>query len=347
MKRSIMKRMMRVIAFEMMLLLGCSFVQAQDEPASRATVTVNGSSGGGGSADGQTPQVFANRLQRIATRPPGNGKPLILRSSSMEPKDQADLEEDLAVMEHILNKAMEELPARSHVHTAMGIDVFLGPGSSVMRDFYLEGYGAVFTVNVAFPLVPPPSKAEPKVEEGETDSAWEEARQELYGQGTGAGLRAGPVVEYSEDKVKELKDKLLESLKSASNIRHLKSEDFVTVCVFGTANGGGPARPRARSTAKAETGGKETQTTTREYHTPWVPSDRSSGTRGTMMTFRVKRADVDGYAKGKLVFEQFRQRVETAAYVGGAVGGGPTGFGMGSSFGGGGFGGFGDGSAGY
>ena len=52
--------------------------------------------------------------------------------------------------------------------------------------------------------------------------------------------------EYSEQKVAQLKDALLESLKSATNIRNLKSDDSITVCVFG-GPGVGPGVYRGSS----------------------------------------------------------------------------------------------------
>src|SRR5207247_2180543 len=98
----------------------------------------------------------------------------------------------------------------------------------------------------SFPLLPPP-KGEARKEKSETSSTWEEARQELYGQpGEGrvrTDFRTGPAEEYDEEKVNTLKDALLEALKHAANIRDLKADDSVTVCVFGGA--GGPARFRS------------------------------------------------------------------------------------------------------
>jgi hypothetical protein len=250
----------------------------------------------------------------------------------MEPKGQADLEEDLAVMGHILDKAMDELPARSHLHTAMGIDVFVGPGSSAMRNFYLEGYGAVFSLNVGFPLLPPPPKAEPKTEQGEADPAWEEARQELQVGGTGPRAAGGEA--YSEETVKALKDRLLESLKSAANIRHMQARDFVTVCVFGGGSGG---MVTAKGTARASAGTRPGM----EPFSTWVLTDHGGGQRGTIMTVRAKKADIDAYAKGDLDSEQFRKRTQLETYAGGGVGGGSAVFGIGGGGlgGGGGFGG--------
>jgi len=44
------------------------------------------------------------------------------------------------------------------------------------------------------------------------------------------------VEEYDGTKVNKLKDALFEALKNATNIRNLKSDDSITVCVFGGAS---------------------------------------------------------------------------------------------------------------
>src|SRR5437899_24882 len=54
--------------------------------------------------------AFSQRLQGVVARAPGSGgRPLVIRCSEMDPKDQANLEEDLAVMSHLFNRALEEL----------------------------------------------------------------------------------------------------------------------------------------------------------------------------------------------------------------------------------------------
>jgi len=128
----------------------------------------------------------------------------------------------------------------------MGIDVFFAPSSNPMRSLYLEGYGALFLLNVGIPLLPPPAKAEPQKEKSPVDSNWDQARQELYGQRTEGKTVTGPVKEYSEEKVNRLKDALLEALKNATNIRNLKPNDSVTVCVFGGASAGRSSLPLQR-----------------------------------------------------------------------------------------------------
>src|SRR5437762_8289829 len=138
----------------------------------------------------------------------------------------------------------------------MGINVLFAPGSGSIRNLYLEGYGALFLLNVNFPLLPPPEKTEPMKEKTETDSTWEEAKQELYGQSDAWAqvgktsrffMAPGPQQEYDKDRVEDLKDGLLEALKNATNIRNLKADESITVCIFG---GVSAAPDKARTSVK-------------------------------------------------------------------------------------------------
>ena len=265
-----------------------------------------------------------NRLQSVMKRSSGHGgKALVIRSSEPDPKEQSSLEEDLAVMSRILDKALEEKSDTTHrTHRAMGINVYFS-SSNPMRSLYLDGYGAVFMLHVGFPLLAPP-KTEARKERAETSSTWEEARQELYGQPASAKTLAGPAEEYDEEKVSQLKDTLLEALKNAANIRDLKPDDSVTICVFG---GAGAGRTQVRSATKRGA----TPSPDVDTHV-WVLGDHNAGpTRGTILTLRVKKSDADAFAKGKLTPEEFRKKAKIAAYIGNAGGGGGMGFG--SAFG--------------
>jgi hypothetical protein len=50
----------------------------------------------------------------------------------------------------------------------------------------------------------------------------------------------------------------------------------------------------------------------------------SAQNRGTIMTMRVRKSDVDSFAKGKLSSDEFRKRASIASYTGNAGGGGFT-----------------------
>jgi hypothetical protein len=290
--------------------------------------------------------VLQKRLHQIVHRGGGgSGRNLVIRSSDTDAKAQANLEEDMAVMSRILDKTLDEkLGGNQSSRTAMGIDVLIAPGANPIRSLFLDGYGTVFILNVRLPLLPPPIKSAEKTEKPHEDTAWDEAKRELYGQRdeggefgkaiqayTDAYGRFGwgsrPTQAYDENKVTELKDALLEALKNATNIRHLPSDQFVTVCLFGPA-------PASSAKLKVGQGIKKADD---DPNVTLVPDERTQSTiivdkgmaepdgpRGTIMTIRVKKADVDAFAKGKLNLDDFRKKASITTYTGdtGGWGGG-------------------------
>jgi len=83
---------------------------------------------------------------------------------------------------------------------------------------------------------------------------WDAARREIFGKKGGWDEEFGDNFklkafgrepqEYDARKVENLKQALLEALKSATNIRHLKSDESITVCVFAASVSGRPRLPR-------------------------------------------------------------------------------------------------------
>src|SRR5262249_53572331 len=139
---------------------------------------------------------------------------------------------------------------------------------------------------------------------------WDDARREVFGLGEGdffvkARRDVQPAEEFDADKVNGLRDALLDSLKNAGNIRHLKPEEFITVTVIGPGSGGPIVRRQAR------TGGNFN----------WFNSDtdvfKADGRGDTVMTIRVKKADADAFAKNKLNLEEFRGKANIQTYTGG------------------------------
>jgi hypothetical protein len=184
-----------------------------------------------------------------------------------------------------------------------------------MRSLYLDGYGAVFLVNVSFPLLPPPQRVE--TEKPATNSDWEAAREEVYGQ-RGEGKFAGGVSEeFNEEKVTKLKETLFETLKNATNIRGLKPDDSITICVFG---GSSSSRAKAKASAKRAMAAKDGDVMILQEGIVDGPG------RQTVLTLRVKKSDVDSYAKGKVNLDEFQKRARLTAYATGS-GAGAGGFG--------------------
>ena len=112
---------------------------------------------------------------------------------------------------------------------------------------------------------------------------------------------------FDPKRVENLKESLLDSLKNAANVRGLKEDDYVTVVV--RSGEGGPDTLVRRfmidgnGPGGVATGGPE-------EGEPFKQPSRSKST----LTMRVKKADIDAFAKGKLDTDGFRKKVSTALY---------------------------------
>ena len=255
-------------------------------------------------------RVFARRIGANAE------KSLVIRSREMDVKEQGELQEDLTVMTHILDKAVAERfegvePAR----VAMGINVAFVPGEGPMRSLYLDGYGALFIVNVNFPLIAPPASNNVEKEKTSANSEWEEARREVYGQTVSDVSVVGTAPEYDPAKITALETVLLGALKDASNIRGVKPEESITVCVVGAPSSterrvsvsmvpGAPMAPAA-----PEPPGNMLYSVDLD-----PPGNDGAAENKTTLTIRVRKADADAFAKGKLTLDEFRKKAVITVY---------------------------------
>jgi len=260
---------------------------------------------------------------RLGGRHRGAGDAMVIRSSDPDAKAQAEMEEDLAVMVRVLDKAVAEQLGEDRRGRAMGINVFLSSAGSTPRAFYLEDYGAVFLLNVPLPLLPPPEKAEPAKEKPEADAAWEEARRELYGKEPflddvlGKALRfevhGEAVPEYDAKKVDDLKEALLGALKNARNIRSLRPNDAITICVSGGP--GGDVQRKSVVRVGEGDGDEKLETVTEEVAVFKGEGRATAG--GSVLTLRVKKSDADAFAAGELDLPALEKRAKIALYAGG------------------------------
>jgi hypothetical protein len=211
----------------------------------------------------------------------GQNLPAVVVTRPMSATTRAEWEEDLRVMDKLLRDQVNEIEG-DVARTAMGIQVWLAR-QTPPPPFYVEGHGAIFSLEVGFPLATAaqPARAE---EDKTTGSAWERARSEIkrsvttnehgwtstystyrYGHATSSPRFAAP---YDSAKVDALVEALLNVLAEARNIRHLTPEESVTVTVAGCDDTGAPVR----------------------------------------LTLKVSRADIDRFAEGKLKPEEFRAK---------------------------------------
>ncbi len=254
--------------------------------------------GGDGVAVGQNGVIFLSGTGGHAV-----GGTLIIPKEAADPKSLSEAEEDLNVMARILEKAFAHDENR-----AMGIVIRNGVigGSAGPRSIYIEGYGALFFLNVNFPFLPPQAEETNTTPPEETNSEWEQTKRELYSPpGTPPGfqerfrvksLGADSVETYSATKVDELKKNLIDALKNASHIRRLKSDEMVTVVVSGRSGPGNPPVTAELAGAARRSG-----------------SSGADG-RGTRMIIRARKSDADAFQNNKISAQDFEKTVSVMIY---------------------------------
>jgi hypothetical protein len=233
-------------------------------------------------------------------------------------KSHATMEEDLNVMMRIFEKAAGgKNEARP---TAGGIELFAFGRSSGPRVFYLDGYGAMFVLNVKYPLLAPPAKDDQSRTNEPADTEWEKAKEEVYGRRAPredlGKFNAAVGEEFDSQRVEDLKTQIIDDLVNAKNIRGMKADDYVTVVVLGGGTRGGSIRrevrsPRAGGAGGGGGGGRGGGTI--YGGVTMMESTSEIGAQSTM-TLRAKKSDIDTLAKGELNADEFRKKVSVQVY---------------------------------
>lgn len=257
---------------------------------------------------------------------------LVVPSAEMSMKDLSAVTEDMIVMGRILQTKLEvekystgygggRYGGYGGGYGAMGDYIgygsaaFLSRGPRILQSLYLQGYGALFTMEVDYPLAPSPEaeEATEKEDEAEVDTVWQETRMELINPGAGQRRRTSSEEwpKYDKDKVENLKTSVIEALKHASNIRALQSGDVVAVTITG-------------QTALFESDVNIQDVVVAQDGTDVFRGDIPAGTFQfkEVMTIRANAADIKAYANGTLSSDQFRQKVQILTYpqLGGPAG---------------------------
>lgn len=315
----------KTIAFASLALASTLSTNSQDTPAPHPARELFPRSGPGALRPVIVEDVFAQarepesdvRRQRVEVRSAyGNSKsvsglagaiqdglggdriprPLLIFTSTPEESDVAELREDLAVMSRILDKNVREV-ASSSSFTAMGINVLTFPGTRPSRNLFLEDYGVIFALRVNMPLL----RAAPENPGGEqekepVDTAWEEAKKEIFGHPVSPGHGPEPTA-YNAHSVDELKETLINSLRNAANIRNLEDSSFVTIVVSGQPSGA-PIREFKRALRF-------------EYQDLILFNEGEES--GSTLVLRAKKADIDQFAQDKDL-DAFKEKISLVIY---------------------------------
>jgi hypothetical protein len=304
------------------LLLGSAVTFGQIEPPTpvrpEAPSRPTEGSGGGGSGGGGSARAArsASESQKHAAQAAvsaghvmtksqifeyhdgGRGKAsLFIGAQTPDGAKLAETEEDMAVMARILEKAASGHDDRTE--RAMGIFVRM-PGLTPKQNLYIDGYGAIFFLEVSYPLTPSAVKKETTDGREEDRSEWEEAKQELA-RPTANPVpfdwdfpgAAGPGEDYKQEKVDGLKQRIVAALANAAHLRPLAAQESVTVVVTGanSANGGKHGRSITPKGTKPAPG------VSMEDH-------------ASHLVLKVTKSDIEAFSK----HEFFAEKVSVALY---------------------------------
>ena len=246
----------------------------------------------------------------------GGGAVLVIPAAEMKVEDLATITEDMSVMSRIFAKKLSQArltTVRSNWSIGAYDSRLFGRSSGAIEAIYLEGYGALFLMKVNALLSPPPEALEEKkTEEEDTDPLWTQMRQEMYTpQDTRRRRTDRPEEKYDAEKVEELKETLIKTLKHAANIRALKPDESVILTVTGKASQSGQLVTRVYSRGDSR------------YITTTPGGARTGFSSPAVLTIRAKKADIDAFANGTLSFDQFSQKtlLLSYSYLGENVGG--------------------------
>jgi hypothetical protein len=258
----------------------------------------------------------------LRSRYGGTGSILVIPSAEITTEDIATITEDMNIMSRIFAKNLEKANIDiGGLFISTSSDPFhiaFSRGKQSTQGIYLQGYGALFLMKVDFPLSPGP-KVEEETEQAQkvedTDEVWAQMRQEIFAPDE---IRKDkddrPKKEYDSQKVENLKNHLIQSLKHATNLRNLTADESVILTVTGSG-----ISSSYKSVSRIP-GRNEFVVVGRDNRAQIIKADLIGDiglSLPTVLVIRAKKSDIDRFAKGDLDFDQFQQNTQilTSAYM--------------------------------
>lgn len=260
---------------------------------------------------------------------------LIIPMEEMKTEDVITINEDMKVMSQIFTNGLLENKVFSSTYGSLpawgdsGVTTSGGRGgrrlvigttlTTPINSMYLGKYGVLFLINVDFPLSPPSEAAEQPQEPNKAgvDQVWQRTRQQIY-QPDPATVSTrqpydNPEISFDAQKVENLKNTLLQSLKHAANIKALKSDEAVILRITGI---GQPVKVIAVTKQDNQT--LVVYESNGVRRTAVISTDLEDFTRSLSspkaLVIRAKKSDIDSFAKGELDFTKFNEKVKIFSY---------------------------------
>jgi len=159
-------------------------------------------------------------------------KILVIPAKDIEAEDLDAITQDLQVMSHIFDERFKEPRTIKGVFTDFGD--FFGRDNRATEAIYLQGYGALFLMEVNFSFSPPSKSQEKETKKTEdVDPIWQRARQQIFSPKGFGGGKFVSEERYSAEKIDQLKTELIETLQHAANIRNLTPDEWIILTVIG------------------------------------------------------------------------------------------------------------------
>ena len=284
------------------------------------------------SAPGQTVSELDQLMRNVAistgirSARGGTGNTvLVIPSEEIETEELLKINEDMNIMSRILDDGLQQASIRTAGRSPYGADMYVGDlfmrrSRQTTQNMYLQGYGALFLMQVDFPLSAPPDTQEQQEEaetkEEDVDQVWANTRQQMLDPQQTNRRRRGPEreeVKYDAEKVENLKTTLIKAFKHGANIRVLKPDEALILSITGSGISDRIVSIQAisgtdQTIVVKETGGRKI---TKVYTGSPEDIELSSP---TMLVMRARKSDIDAFAKGDLNLDTFRQRVQILSY---------------------------------
>ena len=234
---------------------------------------------------------------------------LVIPMTQMETEDVIAINEDMNVMSRIFEENLEKA-GLAQANIKWFSTSYIGDpfshwryGNSNLQTMYLQGYGAIFMMNVDFPLSPPPPEPNQVEEQTDdsTDQVWEQTKKQLFEpQETRKRTSRTPKIEYDAEKVERLKATIIKSLRHAANIRAVQPNESVIVTITGSGEGTGSTTVTRTMVIKGNA--MKTTSTSGSADIETAPP--------TKIVIRAKKTDIDAVAEGQIDMENFLGKVQ-------------------------------------
>jgi len=245
----------------------------------------------------------------------GGEKVLVIPTAQIQPQQMATLMEDMTVMCRIFDKKLAQSSLNPETPVWLRLSSsYYSMGDRSMAAMYIQGYGALFMINVDFPLSPPPKTEEEKEETKEdADPVWEQMKQEIFS--PEEAIRYAPdrsEEKYDARKVKNLKSTLINALVHTANIRGLKPNEYVILTVTGSGVSSNIDKVVAITGTNQVVVHYKDNNVTKLLDSPSL-SDLGISSP-TVLTIRAKKSYIDALAQNKIDYEEFEQKVQLISY---------------------------------